>query len=205
VEDFWTRSIIEFKYGQLKGPLSWEKRNHSRTLLQSNIVDLIIIAVRLHSLLLSMGILLQKLVVLLSKASCFLSWIIFFPLVMSREKIMLLSGSNIPMSEFSKYRALLEIIRMPGEIAESMWIANESAFKSTKKHMQQGMDSTQDLIEIIRRLQREAPAAHEGEETYQEEEKYLKYVGKRSWKMRVVSLIHFMVCYYDDTNSLVVD
>lgn len=199
VEDFWTRGIIDLESVQLKGWLFWEKRNPNRILLQTKIVDLII-AVRLNTLFLFIGILLQKLIVLSSKASCFLSSILLWPVLKIHEKIMLLSGSNILESEFSKYRKLLEIIRMPGEIAESLWIANESAFKSTKKHMQQGVDSTKDLMEIIKRLQTEPPAADEGEE-----EKYLKYDDKKSWKMKAVSLIHFMLCSYNDSNSEVVD
>jgi len=123
---------------------------------------------------------------------------------MAREKIMLLCGSNITKSKFSKYREVLESIAMPGENAKSLWIANESAFKSTKKHMEQGRGSTEDLIEMIRCLRAEAPVTDEGEEIYGEEEKYLKYFSKTSWKMRAVSLIHFMLCSYDDTNYEVV-
>ena len=63
-------------------------------------------------------------------------------------------------SKFSKYRK--KIISMPGENAKSLWIANESTFKSTKKHMQQGMDSTKDLMEIIKHVQTEAPAVDLG-------------------------------------------
>lgn len=194
VEDFWTRSIIELKHSRLNGPLFREKRNRDQTLLESIIVD-IIVAIRLHYLLLSMALLLQKLVVFLSKATCFLSWFLFFPFVIIRQKVIL-------RSEFSKYKELLEMIRMPGEMARNLWIANESAFKSTKKHMQEGMKSGQDLMKIIRRLQTGAP---EGGETCREEEKYLQYTGKKSWKMKAASLIHLMLCSYDDTNSGVVD
>lgn len=133
MEDFWTRNLIELKYSQLNGPL-WEKIDRDRTLLQTNIVDLIV-ALRLHTLVLSIGLLVQKFVVLLSKASCFISSLLFWPLLMGCKKIMLLSGSNISKSEFSKYRQVLERITMPAENAESLWIANESAFKSTKLYL----------------------------------------------------------------------
>lgn len=104
-----------------------------------------------------------------------------------------------------RYREVLESIAMPGEKAESLWIANETAFNSTKEHMEQGRGSTGDLMEIIRRLKAEAPADEgEGEEIYGEEEKYLKYFSKMSSKMRAVSLIHFMLCYYEDTHYEVV-
>jgi hypothetical protein len=198
VEDFWTRSIIDLKDGQLKGPLFREKRNRDRTLLETNIWDLII-AVRLHTLFLFIGLFLQKLVVLLSKASCFLSSILLWLVLKIHEKIMLWCGSNILESDFSKYRQLLEIIRMPGEISESLWIANESAFKSTKKHMEQGKGTTAELIKMISR--QTEPAADIGKETCQEEEKYFMYAGKKSWKMKAVSFIHFMLCYYPDNKS----
>lgn len=37
-----------------------------------------------------------------------------------------------------------------------------------------------------------------------EEKKHFKEVGKKSWKMRAVSLIDFMIYFYDDANSDVV-
>lgn len=202
VEDFWTRSITELKYGPLDGPLFREKRNRDRTQLEGHIVDLII-AVRLHILLLSIGLLVQKLVVLLSKASCVLSSILFMPVLKIHEKFLLLCGSSKKDSEFPSYSEFsIYCITMPGESAGKLWKANEWAFKSTKKHMEQGKDSTEDLIEMIRRLQRKAPVADGGKDA---EEKYLKYDGQKSWKIRAVSLIHFMLCYYRDTNSVVVD
>lgn len=91
---------------------------------------------------------------------------------------------------------------MPGESAEKLWKANESAFKSTKKYMEKGKKESKDLIEIIGRLQTDAA---EGERRYRQEEKYLQYVGQKSWKMRAVSVIHFMLCYYDNSNEGVVD
>ena len=203
MQDFWTRSVIELKYSKLNGPL-WERIDRKRTPPQTYIVNLII-ALRLHTLVLSMGLFVQYIVVLLSKASLFLSWLILWPLLMAREKIMLLFGSSITKSQFSKYREILESIAMPGENAESLWITNESAFKSTKEHMEQGMGSTKELIEIIGRLKAEAPVADEGEEICGEEEKYLKYFSiEMSSKMRAVSLIHFMLCFYEDTNYEVV-
>lgn len=66
---------------------------------------------------------------------------------------------------------------MPGERAENMWIANESAFKSTKKHMEQGRINTAAMIEIIRH--RTEPAGDGGGETQLQEEKYFRYVGKK--------------------------
>lgn len=205
VEDFWTKSLIDLQYGPLNGRLFQEKRNRDRPLLEGYIVDLMI-AVRLHSLLLSIGLLLQKLVVLLGRASRFLSQILFMPVLKIHEKIMLSRGrSSKPDSEFSSYKKILERITMPGESAEQLWKANESAFKSTKEHMEEGKNSSKDmidLIEIIRPLQTDAA---EGERRYRQEEKYLQYVGQKSWKMRAVSVIHFMLCYYDDTNAKVVD
>lgn len=40
--------------------------------------------------------------------------------------------------------------------------------------------------------------------TSPEEERHFKEVGKKSWKMRAVSLIDFMIYFYDDANSDVV-
>lgn len=34
--------------------------------------------------------------------------------------------------------------------------------------------------------------------------KHFKKVGKKSWKMRAILLIHFIIYFYDDTNSDVV-
>lgn len=193
VEDFWTRCINDLKYGQLKGPLFRGIRYRDRTLLENNVIDLII-QFRLHSLSLSIASSLQKSTVMYSKASCFFSWIMLSPLLMIRGKI-------IPPKEFSIYKALLEKISMPGESAENMWIANESAFNSTRKHMEQGMGSTAAMIDIIR----PEPAADGGEETQVEEEKYFKYVGKESWKIEAVSLVHLMLSQYGDTNIEVVN
>eukprot|EP00253_Pinus_taeda_P033465 PITA_33465 len=236
VEDFWTRSLIELKYRQLNG-LLWEKKDRNRTLLQTTMVDSII-PLRLRTLVLSMAIFVQKFVVLLSKVSLLLSWLLFGPFLMAREKITLSRGLDITKSEFPKYRKVLESIAMPGENAESLWIANVSAFRSTKKHMEQGRSSTKDLIKTIRHLKEKAPVADEGEEIkasvadkgeeieasvadkgqdiegsvadkrkeiYGEEEKYLNYFSKMSWKMRAVSLIHFMLCSYDGNNNKAVD
>eukprot|EP00253_Pinus_taeda_P006851 PITA_06851 len=201
VEDFWTRSLIELKYRQLNG-LLWEKKDRNRTLLQTTMVDSTI-PLRLRTLVLSMAIFVQVFVVLLSKVSLLLSWLLFWPLLMAREKIMLLCGSKVTRSEFSKYGEVLESIAMPGENAESLWNANEWAFKSTKEHMEQGRASTEGLKKMIIQLKPQAPVVDEGEEIYGEEEKFLNYF-RMSWKMRAVSLIHFMLCSYDDSNYEVV-
>lgn len=202
VEDFWTRCINDLKYGQLNGPLFRGIRYRNRTLLENNIMDLII-QFRLYSLSLSIASSVQQIIVLNSKASSFFSWIMLSPLLMIRGKIMFFCGSNNQESEISIYTEILEKIRMPGESANNMWIANELGFKSTRKHMAQGRCSTAAMIEIIRH--RTKPAADGGEETQVEEETYFKFFGKRSWKMEAVSLIHLMLSLYDDTNFGVVD
>jgi len=178
VEDFWTRSIIDMKYGQLNGP---------------------------YSLLLSIVSLLQKIIVLISKASCFLSGIILRHSLTILKKIMWPSGLNtstgdVLNEDYRDYEDLLQTIRMPGEIKEKLWTANESAFKSTKNQMEEGRKSTEELSRIIN-----DPAADEDEETRQEEKNYLKHVGKKSWKMEAVALIHFMLSLDDNSNSDDVD
>jgi len=59
-------------------------------------------------------------------------------LVYLPEPILALVTSRSLPAKFYKYKEILVIIRMPGEIGYSLWIANESAFKKTEKHMQQG-------------------------------------------------------------------
>jgi len=43
------------------------------------------------------------------------------------------------------------------------------------------------------------------EKTYLEEEKSFLYMGKKSWKRRAVSLIYFIIYFYDGTSFRVVD
>ena len=51
---------------------------------------------------------------------------------------------------FFKYKGALEIISMPGEIAGSLWTANESAFKKVKKHMEEGIKKGNDSLDLIK-------------------------------------------------------
>lgn len=96
-EDFWTRSIVEMKANlnaHYRERLFREKRLPKRVTQESGIASSII-AIWLYSLLLTMALCLQKLVVLLSKACWCLSEIVFRrirPVLFSREKNEMLSG-----------------------------------------------------------------------------------------------------------------
>jgi hypothetical protein len=157
-EDFWTRSIVEMKSNlnaHYRERLFREKRLPKRVTQESGIASSII-AIWLYSLLLTMALCLQKLMVLLSKACWCLSEIVvrMIRLVLfSREKNAMLSGSAISPTEnnpFIKYQDALEIISMPGEIAGSLWTANESAFKKVKKHMEEGIKKGNDSLDLIK-------------------------------------------------------
>eukprot|EP00253_Pinus_taeda_P004988 PITA_04988 len=145
---------------------------------------------------------LEMLIVLLSKACWLLSEIVFLmirPCILSREKNMLLSCLNeSALGIFREYRDALEITRLPGEKACSMWIANESAFKQTENHMKQGVEKGKNNSkELINLLRCKTEAAEDEVDTSLEREKHLKEVAKKSWKMRAVSLIKLMIYFYD--------
>lgn len=218
LEDFWTRSLVEVKEDldrHLKGRLYRLKRIRERTFWESVMVNFITVG-RLHSLLFPMRIWLQKFMVALSKASWSLSEIVIGlirPFIMSRESYALLCGLPILPQEtghFSIYKDALDCIRMPGEIAYSLWIANQPAFKEAENHMKQGIergkDNTSDLMKILT----EKTWSVEGEAVALslavDEEKYYQDFGKKSWKMRAVSLIYCMihVCEFR-TNCDVID
>jgi hypothetical protein len=151
------------------------------------------------SLLLTMLIWVQKFMVLLSKVCWFLSQFVFGkirPFIMSKNKS----------AQFSKYYEVLETIRMPGENADSLWRANESAFEKTQNHFKNGIENGKNSSkELISLIEYKTGAPEDEAPTTLEEEKHFKKVGKMSWKMRAVSLIHLMIYFYDGTDSDVVN
>lgn len=219
-EDFWTRNFVELKANlnaHCRERLFREKRLPKRAKQESGIASSII-AIRLYSLFLTMALCLQKLMVSLSKACWCLSEIVFRmirPVFFSREKNVLLSGSDISPTNknpFFRYKEALEIIRMPGEIAFSLWIANESAFKKVEKQMEEGSKKGKDSSQLIKlKVHRtedpldEAAISVEEEEYSVEEEEYFQQIGKTSWKMKAVSLIRFIIFYYEDAVSTDID
>jgi hypothetical protein len=109
-------------------------------------------------------------------------------------------------AEFSKYYEVLETIRMPGENADSLWRANESAFEKTQNHLKNGIENGKNSSkELISLIEYKTGAPEDEAPTTLEEEKHFKIVGKMSWKMRAVSLIHLMIYFYDGTDSDVVN
>ena len=65
---------------------------------------------------------------------------------MSPQQNALLYGLNLSALEqtdqFYKYKEALEIIRMPGEIAYSLWVANLSAFKKAQSSIDKGFEKS---------------------------------------------------------------
>ena len=106
---------------------------------------------------------------------------------------------------------------MPGEMAYSLWIVNQWAFEKAENHMKQGIakgkDDTQELINILT----DKTCSADGDATTSlplvvnedltvDEEKYHGDLGKKSRKMRAVSLIYCMIDFYeDDMNSDVIN
>eukprot|EP00253_Pinus_taeda_P007314 PITA_07314 len=147
------------------------------------------------SLLLTMLQWMQKLVVFLSKVCWFLPQFVFG---MIRPFIM---RKNKP-DQFSKYEEALETIRMPGEKAYSLWRANKSAFEKTENNLKKGIENGKSSCkELISLIEHKTGTPEEEPPTCLEEEKQFKAVGKNSWKMRAVSLIHLIICFCDGANS----
>jgi hypothetical protein len=130
------------------------------------------------------------------------------PVFFSREKNVLLSGSDISPTNknpFFKYKEALEVIRMPGEIAYSSWIANESAFKKVEKHMEEGFKKGRNSSQLMKLKVHRTGDPHDEAAISVEEEQYFQQIGKISWKMKAVSLIRFMIFYYEDAVSTDID
>jgi hypothetical protein len=147
LEDFWTRSLAEVKEyldRHLKGRLYQLKGIRERKFWQSVMVNFITVG-RLHSLLFPTRIWVQEFMAALSKASWVLSEIeigLIRPFIMSSESYALSCGLPILQQEtghFSIYKDALDCILMPGELAYSLWIANQPAFKEAENHMKLGM------------------------------------------------------------------
>lgn len=216
IEDFWTRSIVDMKndVDAYSAPgLFREKRKLERAAIESIVVNLIT-TFRLNALLFITVLWLQKLIVSVSKACWCLSELAFRlirPFIMSQEKNALLCGSlnaSVPETdEFHHYKEALDIIRMPGEIAYSLWIANLSAFKKTVNNMEQGYEDGKSNYEEFITLMGYKRGTVEDEipTSLAEEEKHFYKVGKSSRKMGAVSFIHFMMYFYDGTNYKVID
>lgn len=179
-EDFWTRELVQQK----------QDLHGYRSIL---------------SFLLTVFLWGQKLMVILSKICWYLSQFVFGIIrlfMISKSKSGLLKKKN-KSGQFRKYEDALNIIRMPGESANRLWRANKYAFKNTENNFNKGIEngnsSSKELISLkeykIGTPESEVPA------TSLEEEKYFKVVGKNSWKMRAVSLIHLIIYFYDGTNS----
>eukprot|EP00253_Pinus_taeda_P009698 PITA_09698 len=214
MEDFWRRSIVDMKKDldtHLTSRLFRGKRNLERTPLETIVVNLIT-TFRLHYLLFMMVFLLQKLIVSLSKTCWCLSELAFQmirPFIINRENNALLFGLNgsvLKTDQFYQYKAALDIIRMPGEIASSMWIANLSAFKKTENNMKNGFEiGDRKCAELITLMGYKTGTVEQEAPTSLEEGKQFHEVGKSSWKMRAVSLIHFMMYFYAGTNYDVIE
>lgn len=151
------------------------------------------------SLLLTMLQCVQKLVVFHSKVCWFLSQFVFGmirPIIMRKNKP----------DQFSKYEEALETIRMPGEKADSLWRANKSAFEKTENNLKKGIENGKSSCkELISLMEHKTGTPEEEPPTCLEEEMQFKAVGKNSWKMRAVSLIHLIIYFCDGANSDMVD
>lgn len=157
----------------------------------------------------------QKILVLLSKAFWFLSEIVFKVSCSCLDKYIknkLSSVEGSPDNQFRVYKNTLEVIRMPGEKAASLWIDNEKAFQETMKLVEIakgiGKSKCKELTSLIRKntgpVEDEAVTLLAEENTLLEEENSFSYLGKKSWKRRAVSLIYFIIYFYDGANSDVV-
>lgn len=215
MEDFWTRSIVDMKndVDAYSAPgLFREKRKLERAAIESIVVNLIT-TFRLNALLFITVLWLQKLIVSMSKACWCLSELAFRlirPFILSQEKNALLCGLNASVpetDEFHHYKEALDIIRMPGEIAYGLWIANLSAFKKAVNNMEKGYeDGKSNFAEFITLMRYKTGTVEDEIPTsLAEEEKHFYKVGKSSRKMRAVSFIHFMMYFYDETNYKVID
>lgn len=205
LEDFWTRSIVDMKNdldAHLTARLFRQKRIRERTAIERIVVNLMT-AFRLHSLLLNMGLWVQKLMVSVCKACWYLSDL---PFRMIRRFTMSPESALEITDPFYQYREALEIIRMPGELAYSLWIANLSAFKMAENNINQGFEKSKaTCTELITLMGYKTGTVEDEAPTSLEDEKHFKDVGQKSWKMRAVSLLHFMIYLYDGTDSNVVN
>lgn len=159
---------------------------------------------------------LQKILVLLSKAFWFLSEMVYKVSCCCLDnsiEIKLSSVEGSPGGQFPMYRDTLDCIRMTGERAASLWIDNEKAFQEIMKRVEIakgiGKNKCKELTLLIGKnrgpVEDEAVALLAEENTLLEEENSFPYMGKKSWKRRAVSLIYFIIYFYDGANSHVVD
>jgi hypothetical protein len=205
LEDFWTRSLVELKedldrHLKGRGRLYRLKRIRQRTFGQSVMVNFLT-GIRLHSLLLPMRIWLQKFMVALGKACWSLSEIVIGwirPLIMTPGSYALLYGLPIFPQEtdrFAIFKDALDCLRMPGEIAYSLWIANQWAFQKAENHMNQGIEKGKNNTSDLRKILTDKTWSAEGNSTALavDVEKYYQELGKKSWKMRAVSLMYCMI------------
>lgn len=178
-EDFWTRELVQQK-GDLRGWGSF------------------------LSILLTVFLWVQKLMVKLSKICGYLSQFVFgiIRLFMIGKCKSGLLKKTTKSGQFKKYEDALNIMLMPGESAYNLWRANKYAFKDTENNFKKGIEignCTSKELNSLKEYKTETP---KGEvPTSLEEEKYFKAVGKNSWKMRAVSLVHLIIYFYDGTNS----
>lgn len=214
-EDFWTRNIVELKANlnaHYRERLFRQKRLPKTAIQESGIVSSIM-AIRLYSLILTMALCLQILMVSLSKVCWCLSEVIFRMvrrILLSPEKNILLSDSDILKTDdspFFKHKEALEAIKMPGEFAYSLWFANESAFKKVEKHMEEGSEKGSKYSSQLIKLKehRTGDPPHDDAVVSVEEVENFQEVGKMSWKMKAVSLIRFKIFYYEDAVSTDID
>lgn len=202
------KSIADVKenlFANLSGQLFRRKRIVDRALEGRVALYPYLIA---YHVLLPVGDLLQKFLVSLSHICCFLTEICWFlsesALGLVRRLIMRRTEENVDQLTFSQYAEALSIIKMPGEIAYYLWIANERAFQRTEEHMKRGYedgrsDSCKELIELIK--QKARPTQDEGPPSVAQDVADEKTLSKRSWKLRAVSLIYTMVFFYDGSDS----
>lgn len=185
-EAFWTRELVQQK----------QDLHRCRLIL---------------SLLLTMLVWACRLMVSLSKLCWSISEFVFIKVCWSVSQFVVSKVCWFRMGEnksdqFARYEKALEIIRMPGENALSLWRANKWAFENTENNLKEGIESGKSSCEKLISLKNYKTGAPGGEDpTSLEEEKQFKAVGKNSWKMRAVSMIHLIIYFYDGTNWDVVN
>jgi len=107
--------------------------------------------------------------------------------------------------QFSKYEETLKMLLIPGESASSLWIANQWGFRKVERCMDQGQeDGKRSPFELICLL-RSQTVTTEGEVgiSAKEAKAHLQQANKNSWKRTAVSLIHFMIYFYDGSDDSV--
>lgn len=88
-----------------------------------------------------------------------------------------------------------------------MWITNLSAFTKAQNSIDKGFEKSTKgtaCAELIALMECKTGMVEDETPASLEVEKHFKDVGVKSWKMRAVSSIHFMIYFYDPADSKVV-